>query len=215
MDAKEARDYLYTLKKILGDTGRDDWKPYIDALDVALDAVEPPMGAGKCRWVYTPDDDLLPYEDIKRVTNLENDIEGCLEAAVDSDENYNPNDSYCDLTATLDELHAARTALSIYKGILLRVNADEIKRRLHERKQREDAIDAACEWHPATELPEVNHWYKIRGTEAIACGYALLAATNWNSTDWILNGMYHIDTKDNVVTEWRYLTKEEEEQNDA
>ena len=77
------------------------------------------------------------------------------------------------------------------------------------------AIDAKLEWHPATELPEVGHWYKVRGADAIACGYAVLAKTEWGSIDWIMNGLCHLATKDSIVTEWRYLTDEEKGGNDA
>lgn len=64
-------------------------------------------------------------------------------------------------------------------------------------------------WHPASELPEVGHWYKVRGKESFACGFAALVKTEWGSVDWLMHGIIHLDSKDMIVEEWRELTEEE------
>lgn len=204
------RDWLREAYKGLEPPRDDSGMNVFEAIDLAVYALTPTENGWHYRWTLTPNENQMPFEDLERVQSIWDEIGA-----------YDPGKSECDLTlARPAELKTIQTALEIYQDILEDVHRDRILEEERKQKEAEAAIDAKLEWHPATELPEVGHWYKVRGADAIACGYAVLAKTEWGSIDWIMNGLCHLATTDNIVTEWRYLTDEEkgerneEERND-
>ena len=115
MDATTARSHLIHLKKWFAtdDNGNptDKYRSFIEALDVALDAVAPLMGAGRCAWVYLPDEDLMPYEHIALCTKLTK--------ALYPDRPDRPPDVKC-LTM----------ALMVYKSVLMNQHRERIRAEL-------------------------------------------------------------------------------------
>ena len=210
------RDWLREAYKGQEPPRDDSGMNIFEAIDLAVYALTPPENGWRYRWALTPNENQMPFEDLERVQSIWDEIDEDLKACIPSDDAYDPGKSECDLTlASPAELKTMQTALEIYQDILEDVHRDRILEEERKQKETEAAIDAKLEWHPATELPEVGHWYKVRGADTIACGYAVLAKTEWGSIDWIMNGLYHLATKDNIVTEWRYLTDEEKGGNDA
>lgn len=205
-DPKRAAAWMGELRDWLRETYKGQELPrdnsgmnILEAIDLAVYALTPPENGWRYRWALTPNENQMPFENLERAQSIWDKIDA-----------YDPDKSECNLTlASPDELKTIQTALEIYQDILEDVHRDRILEEERKQKEAEAAIDAKLEWHPATELPEVGHWYKVRGVDAIACGYAVLAKTEWGSIDWIMNGLFHLATKDNIVTEWRYLTDDD------
>ncbi len=127
MTVERARSWLTALRNVYRDDVKvlahdRDGGTIIDALDIALDAVAPPTGAGHCEWIYLPDADLTPYEHIGITANMINDIDGYLNHA-----DRRPG-------FTINDMRIILMALKVYKSVLLTVNADRILEVMESRK---------------------------------------------------------------------------------
>lgn len=122
MNALEARAYLKHLRKWLSedDDGNptDYYKKFLDALDVALDAVAPPVGAGRCEWVFLPDKDMTPYEHISITTRL---MDILAPGAGPSENELTPEDGHCIFMA-----------LMVYKTVLMKQHKNRLRDELRE-----------------------------------------------------------------------------------
>lgn len=135
MDARRARDYLNVLYKEFKkdsemekqtDSVTDTKNPYAEAVKVALDAVEPPLGSGFCEWIYLPDKDLMPYNHIAQVTQMQDWLENMKDEFKDK-----PNKIGL-LRVSVENVRVLSMALTVYKAVLMQVNMDEIRKRLSE-----------------------------------------------------------------------------------
>lgn len=135
IEPKRARAWLKALKEYYEKEPEKnpgtDLGEMVEALEMALDAVAPPIGAGHCEWVYLPDKDLTPYERIGLCTSLENEIDGVLS-------------DYADLTvASPEELKCLLQAVMIYKSILMTMNKDRMREEVEKAvKARKEGTDA-------------------------------------------------------------------------
>lgn len=145
IEPKRARAWLKALKEYYEKEPEKnpgtDLGEMVEALEMALDAVAPPIGAGHCEWVYLPDKDLTPYEHIGLCTSLENEIDGVLSDYADYE--GNPED-YADLTvASPEELKYLLQAVMIYKSILMTMNKDRMREEVEKAvKARKEGTDA-------------------------------------------------------------------------
>ncbi len=127
MEAARARQYLKALKdwlKTPNDDGETVDEGYIESLDMALEAIEPPVGAGHCDWIYLPDKDMTPYSHMPIVTELEDLIDTMRR---DRHKQKVPHEDITHLLLNHDKLIVVDRALMIYKSVLMRVNRDEVK----------------------------------------------------------------------------------------
>lgn len=122
MDARRARLYIQAIINAWKD--EPDTGEFIEALKIALDAVEPPLGAGHSEWVYLPDKDLTPYRHMKCVTEIQDWLEKMKDEFDDSPEKIGL------LRVTEDNLRVLSMALTVYKAVLMTVNRDEIRERM-------------------------------------------------------------------------------------
>lgn len=133
MDAVTARYYLEQIKKWLSEDNdgnpTDYYKKFLDALDVALDAVAPPLGAGRCAWVYLPDEDMTPYEHIALATKL---IDALDPGPAPSETSFGPESGAC-LTM----------ALMVYKSFLMHMHKARLREELQKAAANRDAAGSA------------------------------------------------------------------------
>lgn len=122
MDAFKVELYLKTLRMAYEGIDSKMAMDFVEAIDVALDAAAPPVGAGHCRWVRLPDADMMPYEHIGICANLS--------SAIDAMEDE--GESSLDVIFEDGEIAAMRMALAVYRSVLMDVNREEIKRKLQE-----------------------------------------------------------------------------------
>ena len=122
MDARRARDYYYAAIEAWKDD--KDMAGYVEALQIALDAVAPPLGAGHCEWVFLPDKDLTPYSHMAEVTKMQDWMDHLEDEFED-----NPNKIGL-LRVSEDEVLVLDMALTVYKSVLMQVNKDEIRESL-------------------------------------------------------------------------------------
>lgn len=119
MEAKEARQYLYSLKKFYeADEGYEKWA---EALEVALDAVAPPTGAGYCEWIYLPDKDLMPKKHLDNITKIEDAVDSLKTELKEED-----SAPVGILRVNKEWAEILLMALLIYKSVLMKVNKKEI-----------------------------------------------------------------------------------------
>lgn len=119
MEPKEARAYLRTLYNELKQDG--DMNKWAEAIQVALDAVAPPIGAGYCQWVYLPDKDMLPKEHLNTITKIQNAVDKLETAFREGD---------CapvgELAVNEEWTEILEMALVVYHSVLMQVNKAEI-----------------------------------------------------------------------------------------
>lgn len=115
MPPKEARKYLLAVRASLSETPGVA-REYVAALDAALEALSPPKGEGRYEWVFLPDADLTPYEDLNRVNSLSRRI----------DESANAKEKEWSLTLSEEEIRCLLTALVCYHSILLSVYRERV-----------------------------------------------------------------------------------------
>ena len=124
MEPNLARAYLKQMKEMFEESDAEKFGDWIAAVDVALTAVNPPMGAGHCEWVYLPDKDMTPFSHIGIVTDIENVIDPMLS---DRRKMGIKKDAPSNLILDYEKLNVIDRALGIYKSVLMAVNRDEMR----------------------------------------------------------------------------------------
>jgi hypothetical protein len=128
IDPRMARACLDALKELLtSNKGSKLDKRYIEAIDMAMDAVAPQIGGGHCEWIYLPDKDLTPYSHIRIVTEMTSEISTKRLNVMKADANGEKHIKPVSITITGDQLEAVEMALEIYKSVLMKVNKEEMR----------------------------------------------------------------------------------------
>lgn len=146
IDPRMARTCLATLREALTtETEHKLDNRYVEAIDMAMEAVAPPLGAGHCEWIYLPDKDMTPYSHIRIVTEMTSEISTKhhkeVEARIKGEKHIKP----VSITISGDQLVVVDRALAIYKSVLMKVNREEmreaIKKAMAEREEQESKPD--------------------------------------------------------------------------
>ena len=114
MEPKEARAWLEVLRRSAEKSDMKSRESVMEALDFALGAVAPPLGAGRCDWVYLPDADLTPFEHLEKCKKLMNELQTA-------------QDEEAACTVTADNVEMMVTVLLTYHSVLLRLHRERIK----------------------------------------------------------------------------------------
>ena len=120
MDALKARGYLIAIRKWLSEDNdgneTDEYRDFVKALDVALDAVAPPIGGGRCAWMFLPVEDMTPLTHLGLSTQL-------MDMLDDEESEFS---RFATSTLGRDSARCLEMALLIYKSMLLHQHREKL-----------------------------------------------------------------------------------------
>ena len=142
MEPEVARAYLRQIKGVLIDRNKElekegkepAFKCWLEALDVALDTIKPPLGAGHCEWIFLPDKDMTPLAHMKPLRELLDEFDSVKPWPARKDPRRTG-----EITISGEKVEITSMALSIYKSVLMAVNRDEMREKMREEIAKREA----------------------------------------------------------------------------